>query len=223
MKKHIITLVLTAAMAAALPAFADVSHLGFTIDDQLLTAADKARLEPDLSKSLREQIDIIDAAKLPADVLAGLKAITVVLDPALTSQPGIFTGRNGGEVRLQPAVFTRKRPVLLHELLHAYHFYTLTLQNKDVNAAFDLAVEAAMALEDVNAAFEMVRNDPDFAKFRRAHFLQNAKEFFAVTASIYLSGDVQQPPFTCAAFAGKYPAYMQFLESQFGKRPCQSM
>lgn len=206
MKKHIITLVLTAAMAAALPAFADVSHLGFTINDQLLSAADKARLEPDMSKSLREQIDIIDAARLPADVLAGLKAITIVLDPALTSQPGIFTGRNGGEVRLQPAIFTRKRPVLLHELLHAYHFYTLTLQNKDVTAAF-----------------EMARNDPDFAKFRRAHFLQNAKEFFAVTASIYLSGDVQQPPFTCAAFAGKYPAYMQFLEGQFGKRPCQSM
>ena len=206
MKKHFTWLVLAAAMAVSLPASADVTHLGFTINDQLLTAADKARLEPDLSKSLREQIDIIDAAKLPADVLAGLKAITVVLDPALTSQPGIFTGRNGGEVRLQPAVFTRKRPVLLHELLHAYHFYTLTLQNKDVNAAF-----------------EMVRNDPDFAKFRRAHFLQNAKEFFAVTASIYLSGDVQQPPFTCAAFAGKYPAYMQFLESQFGKRPCQSM
>jgi hypothetical protein len=206
LKKHIITLVLTAAMAAALPAFADVSHLGFTINDQLLSAADKARLEPDMSKSLREQIDIIDAARLPADVLAGLKAITIVLDPALTSQPGIFTGRNGGEVRLQPAIFTRKRPVLLHELLHAYHFYTLTLQNKDVTAAF-----------------EMARNDPDFAKFRRAHFLQNAKEFFAVTASIYLSGDVQQPPFTCAAFAGKYPAYMQFLEGQFGKRPCQSM
>ena len=96
MKKHITWFVLAAAMAVSLPAFADVTHLGFTINDQLLTAADKARLEPDLSKSLREQIDIIDAAKLPADVLAGLKAISVVLDPALTAQPGIFTSRNGG-------------------------------------------------------------------------------------------------------------------------------
>ncbi len=196
-------LLLAASMAVALPAVADVHHLGFTINDQLLSAADKARLEPGMSTSLREQIAIIDAAKLPADVLAGLKAITVVLDPALTTQPGVFTGRNGGEVRLQPAVFTRKRPVLLHELLHAYHFFTLGLQNTEVNAAFELA-----------------KSDPDFARFSRAHFLQNPKEFFAVTASIYLSGDVQQPPFTCGAFAAKYPAYMQFLESKFGKRPC---
>ena len=180
------------------------THLGFTVSDALLSAADKSRLEPDMTNSLMEQINIIEAAKLPADVLAFMKTVTIVLDPALRSQPGVFFARNGiGEVRLQPAVFSVKRPVLLHELLHAYHFFDITLQNPEVLAAFDVA-----------------RNDPDNMQFGKAHFLQNPKEFFAVTASIYLSGRVQQPPFTCGAFAPKHPPYMLFLESKFGKRSC---
>ena len=183
---------------------ADLTHLGFTVSDALLSAADTSRLEPDMTNSLIEQINIIDGARLPPDVLAFMKTVKIVLDPELRSQPGVFSARNGiGEVRLQPAVFSARRPVLLHELLHAYHFFGISLQNPEVLAAFDVA-----------------RNDPDNMQFRRAHFLQNPKEFFAVTASIYLSGNVQQPPFTCAAFASKHPAYMRFLEGKFGKRSC---
>lgn len=183
---------------------ADLTHMGFIVSDALLSASDKSRLEPDMTNSLIEQINIVEAARLPPDVLALLKTVNIVLDPELRSQPGVFAARNGtGEVRLQPAVFSVKRPVLLHELLHAYHFFGITLQNPEVLAAFDVA-----------------RNDPHNMQFGKAHFLQNPKEFFAVTASIYLSGRVQQPPFTCGAFAPKHPAYMLFLESKFGKRSC---
>ena len=66
-----------------------------------------------------------------------------------------------------------------------------------------------------------MRNEGDAfpARFQSSHFLENGKEFFAVTGTLYLFGDIQQPPFSCAALDkldADYPktgGYLPFNEA----------
>jgi hypothetical protein len=57
-------------------------------------------------------------------------------------------------------------------------------------------------------------------EFHRSHFLENPKEFFAVTDTIYLFGRIQQPPFNCNVLAKNDPTYLAFLEKTFGRHEC---
>jgi len=182
------------------PALAAVSAGGFEIDQSRQT------LSPAAMASLEEQLRIVESVGLPPAILASMKKTPVVVDPDLTGNPGSFAVRNGsGAVYVRPIVFTNDKPIVLHELLHAYHFATLGLGRPEIRQEF-----------------ERVQNANPFpARFRAAHFLENPKEFFAVTATLYLFGDIQQPPFSCAALAKLDAGYRAFLGAQFGERQCR--
>jgi hypothetical protein len=200
-------LFLTLALLLAAPfACADMEYHGFTIDDHLLDSGQKASFAAAPAASVIEQLNIVEAAGLPPAVLDFFKHTKIVIDPAIRGNPGIFSERDGeGAVRIQPNVFPANRPIMLHELLHAYHFYVLSLKNPAIRDAYDAASRAGTYP----------------AKFQQAHFLQNAKEYFAVTSTIYLFGKIQQPPFNCAILAQSDPAYLAFLEKTFGHHDCQ--
>lgn len=76
---------------------------------------------------------------------------------------------------------------------------------------------------EIEQAYRQVKAANDFPpRFQSSHFLENGKEFFAVTGTLYLFGDIQQPPFSCAAL-GKLPAaYLDFLAAQFGPHQCNT-
>jgi len=44
-----------------------------------------------------------------------------------------------------------------------------------------------------------------------------AREYFAISGTIYLVGRIQQEPFTCDILAQKQRKYLEFLEQLFGK------
>jgi len=181
-------------------AMADEYH-GFHIDDSAATLA------PQVQASLAAQLDIVEAAGLPSAVLEVMKQTPIVVDPALRGNPGIFAVRSpGGAVYVQPIVFDADKPILLHELLHAYQFRVLGLERPEIVQAF-----------------RQVKGSSVFpARFQSSHFLENGKEFFAVTGTLFLFGDIQQPPFSCAAL-GKLPAdYLVFLAAQFGPHNCRT-
>jgi hypothetical protein len=73
--------------------------------------------------------------------------------------------------------------------LHAYHYRVLpnAFENADVLRFYDRAKENALYPED-------------------SYVLKNVREFFAVTASLYLWGNVDRPPHTRAAEAGTHTA-----------------
>jgi hypothetical protein len=174
---------------------------GFQIDEsaqQLLPAA---------RASLQAQLDIVDAVGLPAQVVAELKATPIVVDPELRGNPGIFAVRGGrGAVVVRPIVFAPNKPILLHELLHAYHFSVLHMDNSEIRQAYQHARES----------------DAFPARFQSSHFLENGKEFFAVTGTLFLFGDIQQPPFSCAALNKLDADYLAFLARQFGPHTCRT-
>lgn len=186
-------------------AMADIDYHGFHIDDRLLDGGQKENFAGQPAASVIEQLNIVEAAGLPPAILDFFKQTKIVVDPAVRGNPGLFYIRDGvGAVRIQPIVFAANKPIMLHELLHAYHFYVLSLRNPAIVDAFDAASRSGVYP----------------AQFQRAHFLQNEKEFFAVTSTIYLFGKIQQPPFNCETLSKTAPAYLSFLERTFGRHEC---
>ena len=94
-----------------------------------------------------------------------------------------------------------KRPILLHEMLHAYDANQWDFNHATVIAAYERALSEKLY-------------PPSAVK---AHFLSNPREYFAISATIYLVGQIQQEPFNCAVLAKKQPRYVEFLEQLFGK------
>jgi Mlc titration factor MtfA (ptsG expression regulator) len=84
-------------------------------------------------------------------------------------------------------------PVMLHELLHAYHARLMP-------NGFE------------NRGIEQFYKD--------AYALKNHREFFAVTASIFLAGnDAVHEPKTRAILKEKQPDYFKYLVGLFGFDP----
>lgn len=175
------------------------SH-GFHVDDP------QNALTPEAQASLDEQLQIVESVGLPQAVLDKLRQTRIVINPDLRGQPGIFTTRGGeGVVLVRPVRFPANKPILLHELLHAYDFDTFR-----------------MADPKIEATYRRARDGDLFpAQFQSSHFLANAKEFFAVTGTLYLFGDIQQPPFRCASLARLGQEYLDFLAAQFGPHSCK--
>ncbi len=111
---------------------------------------------------------------------------------------------NGRDVvTLRVAPIPLERPVLLHELLHAFHKHRLG-RTPAILQGFQKARRSA-ALG---------------GKYPDAHFLDSPGEFFAVVGSIYLHGPIEQPPFDCRAIRQEQPEFLAFLAQHFGERNC---
>jgi hypothetical protein len=175
---------------------------GFKIDESRL------RLSHEVQASLFKQIDIIESAALPSAVLGAMQQVPIIVDPDLRGNPGIFAVRDGvPSVYVQPIEFPLNKPILLHEFLHAYHFRVLHLDQPEIQEEYQLVKRSSLFP----------------ARFQSSHFLENSKEFFAVTGTLYLFGNIQQPPFDCTALSRLRPQYLRFLESQFGPPRCPGL
>src|SRR3984893_9074923 len=109
-----------------------------------------------------------------------------------------------GVVMVRPAMMQyAKDPLMLHELLHAYHAKLMPngFENKGIKEFYNGA-----------------QNKQSYAK--DAYVMKNHKEFFAVTASIFLAGnDAAHEPFTRAKLKEIQPDYYKYLVGVFGFDP----
>jgi hypothetical protein len=105
-----------------------------------------------------------------------------------------------GVVMVRPPMLDPQRPVILHELLHAYHAHMMPqgIQNPGIL----LYYKAAKAQQLY----------PD-----GSYLLTNEKEFFAVTASVFLYG--KDGPITRQSIKEKQPDYFKYLVWLFGFDP----
>lgn len=194
-----------AALLAALlcaPAFAQnnvaagvLRYRGFTVDlSQARTVPDWAAVEA----SVEHQIDIVAGCGASPKVLAFFRSQEVFLKPSNSDGGGRFTADSPG-VALDDVVMPHEKPILLHELLHAFHWRVLPqrFQNPDILLYYGRAREAGYP-------------------YRNAYFLSNAREFFAVTGSLYLWGHVSRPPYDRATLKARQPFYYAWLGKLFG-------
>jgi hypothetical protein len=109
-----------------------------------------------------------------------------------------------GVIRFRPNMLKyAEDPVMLHEMLHAYH-------NKLVGSGFEnLGIKAMYAKAVSQNAFP--KDD---------YVMTNVHEFFAVTASVFLAGKgTISEPHTRAQLKEKLPKYYKFLVELFGFDP----
>jgi hypothetical protein len=109
-----------------------------------------------------------------------------------------------GVVMLRPnALRHAQDPVLLHEFLHAYHAKLMPrgYENKGIKDFYGQAKAKDLFPKD-------------------AYILKDHKEFFAITASIFLSGkDAAHEPFTRDKLKETMPQYYTYLVGVFGFDP----
>jgi hypothetical protein len=181
-------------LAQSTGAMAKPAYRGFTIDWS--AARDVANLEA-IEASLKHQIDIVADCGATQQIMAFFRSQEIVVKPGQADRGHFYASRRG--VTVDAVVDAPEKPVVLHELLHAYHWRVLpgAFRNPDV-------------LRFYGDAKEGVLYPPD------AYVLKNVQEFFAVTASLYLWGNVDRPPHTRETLREKQPVYYKWLGQLFG-------
>jgi hypothetical protein len=174
---------------------ATLSYRGFTVD---VTAAQGAPDLADVEKSLKHQIDITADCGTTPKIMDFFKSQTIFVKPGQGDGGGRFSSKVKG-VAVDAAVEAPEKPVVLHEMLHAYHWWVLPDGFKNA---------------EIEQFYERAR-DGDFYP-PDAYVLKNVQEFFAVTASLYLWGNVDRPPHDRKTLHDKQPVYYQWLGDLFG-------
>lgn len=152
-----------------------------------------------ITKAVERQIEIVEQVKLSEENLNFFKSVPVVMVPNDAGTPGVYSAAKK-TVFLKAKDLAANRPILLHEFLHAYHHQKITdgMRNQQIRAFYEQAVK-------------------QFSNYQNEYFLSNAGEFFAVTASIYLFGDIPRPPFNLSEIKKAQPDYYQYLKALFGE------
>lgn len=176
---------------------ANTEYRGFTIDEaQIKDRAETAGMRA----ATKEQIDMVCAVGLPPEALKFFQSVPFQLVPAGTfrsNTPGAYGNR---VVKVSTGIIKiGHKPVLLHELLHAYHDQRLPkgVRNPTVLGYY----EKAKALGAYAA---------------KSHMMENANEFFACSATAYLFGVTAQEPFTRDKVKASQPELFAYLKTIFG-------
>jgi hypothetical protein len=124
-----------------------------------------------------------------------------------------------GLIAVRPRVLPEV-PLLLHELLHAYHADVMErgFNNKVIAYYFDQAKSKSKDKDDEASKDDEAKSKDDLY-VKGAYLLTNDREFFAVTASVFLFGKDGQEPFTREKIKKTQPEYYQWLVWLFGFDP----
>jgi hypothetical protein len=175
------------------------THRGFTIDDSLVR--DLPNLEA-VRVATKEQIDIVCAVGLPAEIMEFFQRVPLVILPQSAiprTSPGLYANKDRVVKLTSRIAAVGHKPVLLHEFLHAFHDQRMKdgVKNRTVIGHFDQA--KAVGIYAPNS-----------------HMMKSTQEFFACTATTYLFGVTAQEPFQRAKIADHLPAYFAYLKTLLG-------
>jgi hypothetical protein len=117
------------------------AYRGFTVDT---TAAQGAPNLNDVEKSLKHQIDITADCGTTPKIMDFFKSQTIFVKPGQGDSGGRFSSKVKG-VAVDVAVDAPEKPVMLHEMLHAYHWWVLPdgFENAEVEEFYERARDGA--------------------------------------------------------------------------------
>jgi hypothetical protein len=192
-------LLLSAASAFAANDSADgkLNYRGFVAD---MSAVRSAANFTAIESALKHQIDIVADCGAKPEILSFFRSQEIVLKSGAADGGGHFSSNLKG-VTVDAVVQPQQKPIVLHELLHAYHFYMLPdgMKNSDVLRFYGRAKDGPLypASETHNGG-----RVPTY-------LLTNEREFFAVTASLYLWGNVDREPYNRERLKMLQPVYYE--------------
>ena len=173
-----------------------VSHHGFTID---VTEVVSAAEHDSVIKAVKEQLDVVANARVPAATQAFFRTVPLVVQ-AISGAARYGAGRIVIPLR-SPVPYDRARPVVLHELCHAYHDARITdgFSNPTILAFYDQAKQGGKFPAD-------------------SYLLSNNAEYFAMMVSVFLHGSAMREPFGRDSIRVKQPVMYDWLLKEFGPR-----
>ena len=200
MKKPLLftALVLMLVSSAAWAQNSFLQYRGFSVN---ASGVSKAARKNAILNSVKEQIEIVEQVGLSKEDLDFFRTVPIVILADSSGTPGQYK-KETKTVHLKGRDLGSNKPILLHEFLHAYHNQRLPqgMKNKKVMDFY-------------------LRAGKEFSQFKgKQYFLENQGEFFAVTASIYLFGDISRPPYNRRNIKQKMPLYYKYLATLFGER-----
>jgi hypothetical protein len=180
------------------PPSLDFSYRGWTVKAD---AAARAQRPDKTVRAIKAQIDIIEQLRLRPDLIAQLRAEPIYADISAGREVGRYSADR--RVLLRVRRLDPKRPSLLHAVLLAYQ---------------DRHLPSGFANADIGRFRQRIIARHVWPK--NAMMLQNNGEFFAITASAYLYGEITREPYTRADLRKTQPDYVQWLANLFdGGRP----
>lgn len=181
------------ASAAGDPVNGILTYRGFSVD---MTLVEKVPNRGAIEASLKKQIDIAANSNAKPAIMTFFRSQTMKLKFGGADGGGRFTSA-GIEIDATPQ--PPEKPVVLHELLHAMHARYLPdgVRNADIIRFYNNAMRGRVYPE-------------------REYVLKNNREFFAVTASLYLWGYVARAPHNRETLRSKQPYYYAWLGELFG-------
>ena len=141
------------------------------------------------------QIDIVDSAGMSASNMRLFRG-----RPIEVSGQGGSESKAGTSVVLGNLQGADSRPVLLHEYMHILHRSKIPggFNNPTIEGFFEEA-----------RANNLYPGD--------SYMMANRREFFAVTASCFLYGTVERPPYNRETIRQQQPDYYAYLSHLFGR------
>lgn len=178
---------------------ASAKYRGFTIDTSAVAKSEEAA---QIRRAIEEQIDIVYLVGVPDALMQFFQCVpldVVPRDAIPRTSPGLY-GPNLRMVKITSRIVSiGRRPVLLHELLHAYHHQKMpsSYQNPEIRSFYE-------------AARKLNLYPP------KSHMMQNDREFFACAATTFLFGVTGQEPYERDKVKQHQPDLQRFLEKIFG-------
>ena len=151
-------------------------------------------------RQIKAQIDLVQRLGLKPEVLAFMRTVPILADPAKPNAPGESAHYTAGRgVMIRISRLAPKKPVLLEGLLEAY--YDQRLQPP--------------ARTDVSGFRSDAKNRKLPLWPNSAMMLQSDSAYFALTASAYLNGEITREPYTRAKLRQTQPRYYRWLATYF--------
>jgi len=152
-------------------------------------------------ESLRGQITIIDAAITDPALKAFLQSVPLAMseNPAGADNAAYTSTAKG--VILTSQSYSSEKPVLLHELMHAYH---------------DQKIPGGFSNPTIQQFYQQAKSSGKFPA--GSYMLSNVQEYFAMMASVYLHGSAARDPNTRQEIKDNQPDFYQWLVTEFGPK-----
>jgi hypothetical protein len=97
--------------------------------------------------------------------------------------------------------YSPEKPVILHELMHAYH---------------DQKLSGGFGNTEIQQFYQQAKNSGQFPA--NSYMLSSVGEYFAMMSSVYLHGSAARDPNTRQEIKDKQPDFYQWLVKEFGPR-----
>ncbi len=145
--------------------------------------------------AITRQLEIVERLAIAQDILGFMRTVPIWTNPSRRDGgPAHYERVKGIEVRVSD--LDPKKPIVLHELLHAFHDQRLRYDEADIVRFFEQSRASGAWPAD-------------------AQLLADAREFFAVTSTVYLFGSIDIPPFTQGHLHQAQPEYWTWLGVMF--------